>query len=404
MPDLPLKQWEQHKIYVHKTNLNGEVQMENQPLILIIDDDPALLMGVSATIKKHGYRVVTAGDGNEGFEKAKEVLPDLILSDVMMPPPNGFELRKLMSLEPQLSSIPFIFLTARSDSDDKVNAISDGADDYITKPFVTNELIARIGAVIRRVQIAESRGRDQAKIIADADLERVRHEILQNFHHEIRTPLTNIMMPLKLAIENKFNDTQEQNKFLKMAMSSADRLESLTTDLILLSNIDQGNLNTIRQPIDLNMDIRTAVNKRLERYAYKNLEFTLDISTPNKINAPRREFTHALVHLMDNAFKFTPEHGKVHLHISPKDNGGGVMDVWDNGPGIPLHLHEKVFERFYQISQGDTREFEGMGVGLTIARAVFQSLKGEVRILESPKGCHVQAVLPNLLPGDTTYG
>ena len=378
--------------------------MDTQPLILIIDDDPALLMGVAATIKKHGYRIVTAEDGNDGFEKAKKVLPDLILSDVMMPPPNGFELRKLMSLDPQLCSIPFIFLTARSDSDDKVNAISDGADDYITKPFATNELIARIGAVIRRGQIAQALGRDQAKIIADVDLERVRHEILQNFHHELRTPISNIMMPLELAVNNKFDDPQEQSMFLKMALSSAGRLESLATDLILLSNIDQGNLNTVRQPIDLNQDIRASVSRRLERYAAKGLEFTLDISTQGRVNAPRREFTHALVHLVDNAFKFTPEHGKVHMRVSHEDNGSVTVDVWDDGSGIPSHLREKVFERFYQISQGDTREFEGMGVGLTIARAVFQALKGDVRILESSKGCHAQAVLPNIPPGNVMYG
>jgi len=82
------------------------------------------------------------------------------------------------------------------------------------------------------------------------------------------------------------------------------------------------------------------------------------IPTQGRIAAPRREFTHALVHLVDNAFKFTPEHGKVHLRISPKDNESVVLDVWDDGPGIPSHLREKVFERFYQISQGDTREFE----------------------------------------------
>lgn len=378
--------------------------MEDQPLILLIDDDPALLMGVAATVKKHGYRVVSAKDGNEGFEKAKEVLPDLILSDVMMPPPNGFELRKLMSLDPQLSSIPFIFLTARSDSDDKVNAITDGADDYITKPFVVYELIARIGAVLRRVKIAEASGKEKAQAAAEADLERVRHEILQNFHHEIRTPLSNIMMPLQLAIDNKFSDAQEQSRFLKMALSSAGRLESLTTDLILLSNIDQGNLNTVRQLIDPNMDIRDSVNRRLERYAAKGLEFTLDTSTQGKIYAPRREFTHALVHLVDNAFKFTSEHGKIHLRVSPVGSGGVTLDVWDDGPGIPSDLHEKVFERFYQLSQGDTREFEGLGVGLAIARAVFQSLKGELRILKSPAGCHVQAILPNILPGDITYG
>ena len=378
--------------------------MDVQPLILIIDDDPGLLMGVAATIKKHGYRVVTAEDGSDGFKKAKEVLPDLILSDVMMPPPDGFELRRMMSLDPQLSSIPFIFLTARSDSDDKVTAISDGADDYITKPFITNELIARIGAVIRRVQISQARGKDQAKLIADADMERVRHEILQNFHHEFRTPLSNIMMPLELAVNNKFDDPQEQSRFLKMALSSAGRLESLTTDLILLSNIDQGNLNTIRQSIDLNTDIRAPVNRRLERYTAKKLDFTLDIPTQGIVNAPRREFTHALAHLVDNAFKFSPQQGKVYLRVSPEDNGGVVLDVFDVGPGIPSHLREKVFERFYQISQGDAREFEGMGVGLTIARAVFRSLKGDVRILDTSKGCHVQAVLPNLQPGDVYYG
>ena len=378
--------------------------MENKPLILVIDDDPALLMGVTAMIKKHGFQVVSAEDGNDGYEKAKQFHPDLILSDVMMPPPNGFELRKLMSLDPHLATIPFIFLTARSGMEDKVSAIMDGADDYITKPFVVYELIARISAVLRRVKIAHESGREQAKALADADLDRVRQEILQNFHHEIRTPLSNIMMPLQLAINNKFDDAQEQAKFLSMALSSASRLESLTTDLIILSNIDQGNLNTIRQSIDLNMDLLAAVNRRLERYADKNLDFTTDIQAQGKIAAPRREFIHALSHLVDNAFKFTPRGGKAHLRVSANGNGGVVLDIFDNGSGIPSHLHEKVFERFYQISQGDAREFEGMGVGLTIARFVFQSLKGDVKIVESPKGCHVQAVLPDLQPGDVIYG
>ena len=158
--------------------------MQNKPLILVIDDDPALLMGVTAMMKKHGFQVVSAEDGNDGYEKAKQFNPDLILSDVMMPPPNGFELRKLMSLDPQLAGIPFIFLTARSGMEDKVSAIMDGADDYITKPFVVYELIARISAVLRRVKIAQETGREQAKALAEADLDRVRQEILQNFHHE----------------------------------------------------------------------------------------------------------------------------------------------------------------------------------------------------------------------------
>ncbi len=136
----------------------------NEPsTILIIDDEPALRLGLAAKIKRQGYTVVTASDGSDGMQKAKEVLPDLILSDVMMPPPNGFELRRLMSEDPQLASIPFIFLTARSGVDDRVTSIREGADDYITKPFVTDELLARIEAVLRRVKAAQARGREEMR-------------------------------------------------------------------------------------------------------------------------------------------------------------------------------------------------------------------------------------------------
>jgi signal transduction histidine kinase len=78
--------------------------------------------------------------------------------------------------------------------------------------------------------------------------------------------------------------------------------------------------------------------------------------------------------------------------------------IEDEGPGIPAELHEKVFERYYQISQGDNREQEGLGAGLFIARAVFSSLGGSVTILDSATGCHIQAVLPNLRPEDISYG
>lgn len=378
--------------------------MEDKQTILIVDDEPALLMGLAATIRRHGYHVVSASNGQEGLQKAKECLPDLILSDVMMPPPNGFELRKMMSLDPDLAAIPFIFLTARSNPEDRVSGIREGADDYITKPFVTEELLARIEAVFRRVKTEQARGREQMKAIAEQDMNKLRHEILQNFHHELRTPLSNILMPLELAANNKFNNPEEQSKFINIALSNADRLESLVTDLILMSNIDQGNLNTIRQPIDVDLHILAAIGKRLERYKSKDLKFVTDVPEQGRITAPRREFIHALVHLMDNAFKFSFDQRQVGLTVQPGTNGGANLWIRDEGPGIPAELREKVFERFYQVSQGDRREYEGLGVGLTIARAVFQSLKGNVQILDSPQGCVVHAFLPDHSPEDLVYG
>ena len=378
--------------------------MENKPTILIIDDEPALLLGLTAIIRRHGYNVITAADGNEGLRKAREAMPDLILSDVMMPPPNGFELRRLMSLDSTLSPIPFIFLTARSNVEDRVSGIREGADDYITKPFETEELIARIEAVFRRVKTEQARGREQMKAIAQQDMDKLRNEILQNFHHELRTPLTNILMPLELAANNRFSTPEEQSKFISIALNNADRLESLVTDLIMLSNIDHGNLNTIRQSIDVDTHILAPIRKRLERYKPKELEIFTEISEQGKITAPRREFIHAITHLMDNAFKFGHERGHVSLMVQPGANGGVDIKIQDDGPGIPADLHEKVFERFYQGSQGDSRGYEGLGVGLTIARAVFQSLRGNVEIHDSAQGTLVHAFIPDHGPQDIVYG
>jgi signal transduction histidine kinase len=111
-----------------------------------------------------------------------------------------------------------------------------------------------------------------------------------------------------------------------------------------------------------------------------------------------------VVHLVDNAFKFSPHGGAVKLMIKPSENGGVVITIQDAGKGIPVDLREKVFERFFQVSQGDGREFQGLGVGLTIARAVFSGLGGEVKILDSESGCYVLATLPDLRLEDTVYG
>lgn len=378
--------------------------MNENSTILIIDDEPALLLGLAAKIKRQGYHVVTAADGRDGLQKARETLPDLILSDVMMPPPDGFALRKLMSEDQRLASIPFIFLTARSGIEDRVSGIRDGADDYITKPFVTEELFARIEAVLRRVQVARERGRTEMRASAHEDMERLKREILKNFHHEIRTPLSNIVMPLEMVVNNKFEDPREQIQFVRSALSSVDRLQALVTDFSLLTSIDHGELNRIRQRLDVNNHILWPVQKRLELYQAKELRFVHRITGTGDILAPRREFTHALVHLVDNAFKFSPPGGRVALDIHIQAGGGAKILVGDEGPGIPQHLREKVFERYYQVSQGDGRSHDGLGVGLYVARAVFSNLGGNVTLLENSTGCVLQANLPDVGPEDISYG
>jgi signal transduction histidine kinase len=342
-------------------------------------------------------------NGDDGFLKARQSLPDLIVSDVMMPDLNGFEMKQQMSEDPLLAPIPFIFLTARTANEDRVSGIRNGADDYVTKPFVTEELMARIEAVLRRVKTEQERGREQAHQAAQTQMEKLRREVLQNFSHELRTPLGNVTMSLDVVINNKFTTQEEQNEFIRIAHSSADRLETLLTDIILLSDIDQNNLNLMRQTIDMEHHLLSPIKRRLARYEAKELNVVHDISLDGVIKAPRREFAQSVMHLVDNAFKFSPDRGAVKLTVKPGENGGAVITVQDEGFGVPVDLREKVFERFYQVSQGDGREFQGLGVGLTIARAVFIGLGGEVKILDSESGCYVLATLPDLRSEDAAY-
>jgi signal transduction histidine kinase len=378
--------------------------MENKRTILIIDDDEALRIGLTATLQRKGYAVMAAGNGQAGLEKVRASRPDLIICDVMMPPPDGLELRRLLSLDPALADIPFIFLTARSGIEDRLNGIDNGADDYITKPFDPKELVARVEAVFRRIELEQAHGRAQMQSIAEQEMEKFRHEILQNFHHELRTPLTNILLPLETILNSKFDDPEEQTRFIRIALSNADRLESLTTDFILLTNIDHGDLNTFRQRIDVETHILPLVRKRMQRYQDKHLQLVTHFSLRGEITAPRKEFTHIVIHLLDNAFKFSPEGGTVEFSISSDTDGNTSLGVSDEGPGIPADLREKVFERFFQLSQGNTREYEGLGVGLALAKAVMEKLGGSLFILDAPKGCRVGLYLPGHASGEPVYG
>lgn len=129
--------------------------------VLLIDDERNLLLGLAAIMQRAGYLTYTADGGLEGLRLAQEKRPDLIVCDVMMPPPNGLELRKRLARIPETASIPFIFLTARLAQGDRLAGLEAGADDYITKPFNREELLARIAAVLRRQEIGRQLGRSE---------------------------------------------------------------------------------------------------------------------------------------------------------------------------------------------------------------------------------------------------
>ncbi|MEI7988959.1 MAG: response regulator, partial [Chloroflexota bacterium] len=129
---------------------DGITTFTKRSVILVIDDELALLTVLSNALKRAGYDVYNAANGQRGIEQAQKHRPDLIICDIMMPSPNGFKVREILSEDPITANIPFIFLSARTAKGDIVFALKSGGDDYITKPFDRGELIARVEAVLRR--------------------------------------------------------------------------------------------------------------------------------------------------------------------------------------------------------------------------------------------------------------
>jgi len=124
--------------------------MEPKRTILVIDDEPHIVLGLKDALEFEGFAVVTAPTGKAGMQLAQREKPDAILLDLMLPDLNGYQVCEELRRTNQL--VPIIMLTAKSQESDKIRGLSSGADDYVTKPFGVGELVARIRAIFRRTQ------------------------------------------------------------------------------------------------------------------------------------------------------------------------------------------------------------------------------------------------------------
>src|SRR5437588_1083270 len=136
--------------------------------IVAADDDPQLLRLVTRNLQFEGYEVIPASNGQQALEEIEEQVPDLVLLDVMMPKMDGFTVCQRIR---EFSTVPIIIVTARGQDQDKVRGLDLGADDYLTKPFSVDELLARLRAVLRRAQFsANMHTHDQRNTITISDL------------------------------------------------------------------------------------------------------------------------------------------------------------------------------------------------------------------------------------------
>jgi two-component system, OmpR family, alkaline phosphatase synthesis response regulator PhoP len=147
--------------------------------ILIVDDEPDILELIEYNLKKEGYLVYTATNGQEGVAEAKKILPDLIILDVMMPKMDGIEACRIMRSMPEFKNTFMVFLTARSEEYSEIAGFNVGADDYIAKPIKPRSLISRINAILRRNTHSEEEVENKLEI-ADLVIDRDAYLVFRN--------------------------------------------------------------------------------------------------------------------------------------------------------------------------------------------------------------------------------
>ncbi|MBK8904057.1 MAG: response regulator transcription factor [Anaerolineaceae bacterium] len=146
-------------------------------LVLVVDDESRMRRFIRMNMELEGYQIIEAENGLVALEQIRQHTPDLVIMDVMMPEMDGFETLKLLR---EISTVPVILLTVKSDEDDKIQGLSLGADDYITKPFSPRELVTRVTAVLRRAEWPAPPPRTILRIDDRLSVDFNRHQVIVN--------------------------------------------------------------------------------------------------------------------------------------------------------------------------------------------------------------------------------
>ena len=328
-----------------------------------------------------GYAIFTATNGVLALEMMDEVVPNLIIADIMMPRMDGYALYEAIRAQQEWVTIPFIFLTAKAEREDKLKGKNMGAEDYLTKPFDPQELVVAV-----RSRLGRARAIKEA---TDSQLDRLKQQIASVLGHELRTPLTYVRGYTELALE-EVPSTDDLQDFLLGIKRGADRLNCLVEDLMLMVQLDTG---------------RTAEEFRLLVHAHPNLKSVLEtailqhqteatargatlelVAEPNlpPVQISETLFVNALGRLIENGIKFSRgEEKQVTVNARVVDEWVEI-DVCDNGIGIAPKELPLLFERFRQIDR-DKMEQQGAGLGLALAQELIRLHDGQI-VVDSTVG------------------
>lgn len=223
-------------------------------------------------------------------------------------------------------------------------------------------------------------------------LEQVRRDFVANVSHELRTPVSVIQANAETLLDGALSHPTRGPEFLTAILRNARRLSRLVSDLLDLSRIESGHFNLEIQPTEVSAAVHRAVESIRGLAARKRLTVQANVSADLAVLADSGAFDQVLTNLIVNAVQYTPEDGHVEIRAgrAPEAPAAGArlihIDVCDDGAGIEPHHRLRIFERFYRVDPGRSREVGGTGLGLSIVKHLVNAMHGEVGVTDNPTG------------------
>ncbi len=349
--------------------------------ILVIEDAQSLRRDILEMLSFEGYDVVGAEDGLAGVARAREVIPDLIICDIMMPAMDGYGVLETLRHDSETASIPFIFLTARTDRVDVRQGMELGADDYLTKPFTAAELLATVSTRIEKHE----------KVVANANrqIKDLRDNIILALPHELRTPL-NVILGFSDLLMSDYN-VMEPSRMGEMARhinTAALRLYRLIENFLIYANIEI--ISSSPEQLEaLKNNVTTHVKTALEYIAFqkaqqlnRDADVQITVEDASALQMGEDYLRKAFEEVIDNAVKFSEAGTPIEI-CGSVERDRYILSVTDRGRGMTPEQIASIGA--YMQFERRVYEQQGSGLGLAITKRLIELHGGSLQIQSIPQ-------------------
>lgn len=357
--------------------------------ILVVEDTPDVVKLIHLILRQQ-FRIFTAPDGKRGLELALREAPHLIITDLMMPEMDGYELTRALRANEKTRHIPIVMLTARGEIDDRVRGLESGVNSYLTKPFAARELLATVRKLLEvqdsTTDLVLTRQMDSLEIVAGGLAHEINNPLnyIKNSLQRVHKDVDEIMrMVNERALDDaKLRQLDARTKVMfKTAESGVARIADTVS---LMGRYSREGYSRVARSHDLFAAVRDVVSMVLPATG-RRVEVTTSFEGDGTIECVPEELHQLLTNLVQNAIEASPDGtGRVEV-TGTSDPDVVTLSVRDNGPGVKPEDHGRIFTPFFTTKAPGA----GMGMGLTISWRVVQSLGGML----SEEGTYGQGAL-----------